>query len=518
LKKNSMDAIKELIRPKFVIKSRFVGEEDGGDLEVTNLDWSATNCPLDVVETRVRESWKFYGNPHSCGTATSKTATEIIERAKKTVREHVLQSYDYEIGFGGDGSSYWLDRIPDLFDKNKYSVVCLQRELHNSLVRPWVTRGWGVSSPPGESRNWFERRLRYVREVEGKTPIVLISLASHVTGGVLRAEWLEAASGDSVLVLDATCHITHTRKLPDVPFDFAVFSGHKLPGGPGSPGVVIHKPVHRFPDQPGTPNVMGIAKLDAALRLRTELLVKFSDTGKRLVRQLDEFLRSGCGEWMGGFVPHTWDPDYLYEKERHPIFSFSILWDKKHIHPDLVSDLLLHVHGLQIRVGGQCTDYTIPLTPSAPEEWRETTNMDPILRPSVCRISLYAYLLTDALVEKIEKSLRNIITHGFEMMSAYSIVGDQWAEHPYLKSYTAKSSEMEDGEEVTCGGCSSLNTIVKKMDKGGKGEKSKEKIVLEYDDITNSIMMFSASVIRDKYHNHPYRWFLHPIDKELINF
>jgi selenocysteine lyase/cysteine desulfurase len=496
-----MDDIQELIRPKFSIESRFCA---GGEipLEVTSLDWGATSRPLPSVEALVCEDWGSYGNPHSCGTVTAGAARNIIEGVKKIVREHTLSRYDYEVEFGGDGSSYWLDRIPELFTPDRYSVVCFQREVHNSLVQPWISRGWEVAFPTGDKPGkWYERKLRYILEIEKKTPIILASLASHVTGGVLHREWITDVE-DAVLILDATCYITHHKKLPDVRFDFAVFSGHKLPGGPGSPGVVIHAPKHSLRPQPGTPNVTGISRLGHSLKLRTRLLSRHSRPD--LVKRLDEFLRGEDG-WMEGFKVHMWDPEDMYEPVRHPIYSFSILWNSLYIHPDIISDMLLNIHGLQIRVGGQCADYTLPSSPQTPDVWLETQTMDPVLRPSVCRISINSYLLTEELVERIERALRAVISFGYEAVKCYTISDGKWAMNPSFITL-ARSARVEIKESSKgCSGCSGLDNIISEPSK----EKREE---LDEAEVSGLILSFEPPPQTDKFHLHPYRWFLHPMD------
>lgn len=502
--------IEELIKPRVVIRSQFQPEHD---LSVTNLDWGATSQPLGYVEENVKKVlWDRYGNPHSCGTITATLTKNILEGCKTKVLSTILgeraleQTYLAE--FGGEGSTYWLEKIPGWFSKSQYSPICIQKELHNSLVEPWLDGGWGVNFPPNSEKpwEWFSRRLRYIREVEKKTPILLLSASSHITGGVLKMGLVRSClrEGDVVL-LDATCYLTHRSIAPDIPFDFLVFSGHKLPGGPGSPGCILfHKKyAPEVVRRRGTENVFGIVRLTEALELSTQL---HRHPQPRSLRMMNSFLRrmktGSCT-----LLPTLWDPEDIYEEEREPIFSFVVQFRNKLIHPDLIADLLLHLFGFQIRVGGLCSDYTIPredYLEVTPVEWLETSGMETIFRPSVCRISIPQYLLNEKLVLRIEGAVQEILTYGHHLIQSYVPSLEGWSLHPDVLGLLDLSPETEVVREG-CGGCPGKKGKIV-MGKGGE-----EKKPLETSKVIPRLMALALRHNSDL-HDHPYRWFLHPLD------
>lgn len=505
--------IEDLIKPRVSIHCQFQPEQE---TPVTQLDWGATSQPLGYVEERVREIlWNKYGNPHSCGTITSALTKKLIEDCKTSVLsgllgERVLEER-FQVEFGGEGSTHWLEKIPGWFSRERFSPICLQLELHNSLVEPWVEADWEVSLPPTQTKrwDWFSRRLRYIREVEGKTPLLLLSLSSHITGGVLKVgdvrKYLQ--EGD-VVVLDATCYLTHHRTIPNIPFDFLVFSGHKLPGGPGSPGCILFdgKYADRVVRKRGTENVPGIVRLTQALELNLELL---RHPQSRSVKMLNGVFRktrrASCI-----LLPAFWDTEEIYENDREPIYSFFIQFEDKLIHPDLVADLLLHIFGLQIRVGGLCSDYSIPRQDHldlTPEEWLETSSMETLLRPSVCRISIPSYLLTESLALRIEEAVQDLITYGHHLVSCYTLGSDSWELHRDLETGLDISVGGETVEK-SCGGCPG------KKGKTSIGSMEPEKrVALSPSAMISKLMAFTLSPSPvDPFLHHPYRWFIHPRD------
>lgn len=502
-----MKEIEELIRPKFSIRSRF---QTSKDLEVTNLDWGATSHPLVSVEDAVKNNWRDYGNPHSCGTITSKTSADIIERTKARVMEcmdfdSVRHPPSYEVEFGGEGATHWLEKIPRLFSRETHSPICIQRELHNSLIEPWVEGGFDLVLPP---RNlplleWFERRLRYIREIEKKTPVVLLSLSSHVTGRILNVELLkDLIDEEDVVVLDATCYITHEKRFPKLRFDLAVFSGHKLPGGPGSPGVVICSNIYSnrlFPRR-GSRNVVGISRLGECLVLRKKILSVYPSD---LVHELNSLFYDR-GE--SSLLPLTWDPEEIY-KNSHPIFSFILRYRERHVHPDIIADIMLNVFGFQIRIGGQCSEFTIPA--DTVPEWAELPPLqDPLFKPSVCRISIPAYLLSRELVDRIDNCLRSLATFGHLLVPCYTLKNRFWKEDPSIGLYMGSELEKREdsGRNVSCGSCSGLTNYISNGSRGN--------VRFDTSDIINSMIMFRPRIEPSERSilHHPYRWFLLPDD------
>lgn len=515
--------IEELIKPRVVIRSQFQPDHD---LPVTHLDWGATSRPLEYVEEKVKEVlWDHYGNPHSCGTITATLTKKIIDGCKTKVLSTLLQKgaleEKYLTEFGGDGSTYWLEKIPRWFSKSTHSPVCIQRELHNSLIEPWIEEGWSVSSPPNIERpwEWFSRRLRYIREVEKKTPVLLLSASSHITGGVLNMNTLRNfVEGGDVVVLDATCYLTHHQTVPPIPFDFLVFSGHKLPGGPGSPGCILfHKKYSpNVIRKRGTENVPGIVRLTEALCLNVHLLRRHPQP-RSLKMMTDIFRKIKAGSC--DLFPAFWDPGDIYEEEREPVFSFMVLFNGKMIHPDIIADLLLHLFGFQIRVGGLCSDYSIPgedILRINPAEWSETSGMETILHPSVCRVSIPRYLLNETLVMQIDGAFQEILTYGQHLVQIYNPGLEGWELHPDVPNHLDSLHGTEVVEQG-CGGCPGKRGKTYMGNSEENPDLGQRKTMEVTKLIPRLLTLNLRHTLEDKMYSHPYRWFLHPLDPITID-
>jgi len=505
-------------------------------LPMINLDWGATNRPVSYVETKIQgDPRKMYGNPNSCGTLTGETARDLIDKASDLVYQNMkIDPQRYKLMFGGDGSTYWLEMLPRTlwYRYPQMEAVTLQKELHNSLLQPWLESGYPVHL--NKDIGWLEKYIQF-RSGTGRKLVLLVTLSSHLTGYSFSLEPLmelfKSLSEEDrpIVVADATCYLSHHSFVPPgLSYDFLCFSGHKFPGGPGSCGcLAVARPLEDLFQIRGTPNVMGISRLGLAVKVRNAVMmegdVSPGDVDKLIEEMEDMFQTSERSHTR--FVLHRWDqPNTRIQSE--PVFSFSVkLTDlNKYIHPQIVSTILLNAFGLQIRAGGQCADYVV----NREGPWSHLEGLDDdssIMHPSICRISLPRYLLTKDLFHQIKNRLIDFLYVARFMIPAFYPRLDGWRLHPDYHKYVTlnKVRNIEfTGRSHYCGTCQEKrDKIMYSTD--GKAKKDELKSGLEIyhlmeDGVLRHLKHDSVHPETTSLYDHPFRWFVHPSDHLEVDF
>lgn len=514
--------VQELLTPQMSVVSKF---HPSTEFPLLNLDWNATSRPLRSVEEEVIERvFPRYGNPKSCGTLTSQTSQDLVKEAEKQILKNIgfseIDFDDYHFQFGGDGSSYWFDKVAEkliLENGNDQIIVTLQDELHDSFTRPWTSRGKQIIR--AKSMDWLSK---YYNLNKNRKFVILISLCSHLTGS--KFEFINEFSGlfyeypDIVLVVDATSWLAHERTLPDdLDFDYLAFSGHKFPGGPGSPGCLITK--KPFPIAPsGTPNVLGISKLAISTRLRYNLMKEFNDDNEHLSLELNDFFKT-IKRGNAEFVIHTID-----NTNSNPlsVFTFSVKLDDIDllVHPQLVSLILLNAYGIQIRAGSQCAETCIRKL----SIWEELEGVElsdiPILHPSVCRLSIPKYLLSRSLVDEIKEKFTDFLSSVRLFLACFEPSFKGWNFQPEFL-FLAKKNKIPEKETITsnCSRCPGSSAASYKPFTNPSQNRNDNGLVL-FSKIGSSIVKDLEVVPRKdsehrKLQDHPFRWFALPVDIKL---
>jgi selenocysteine lyase/cysteine desulfurase len=258
--KNSMT--EELTQTRIYIKTPLNHSNNTG-LPLINLDWGSTNLPLRCVEERVMERvWASHGNPGSCGSYTGLISKNTIGEVSRGVLNHL--NCRGEVYYGGFGASHWLRKIPEYHPEGH--LVLIQREVHDALVSPWrhVHR---YETRCMDQLTWIRRMCK---KYDPQTLFLGIALSSHLTGTSFE---------DNVgiidfchelgmkVIIDATCYLAHHQK-PKIPyFDYLVFSPHKLPGGPGSCGVMVSREPVSWGTERGSQNIPGVVRVEEAINM-----------------------------------------------------------------------------------------------------------------------------------------------------------------------------------------------------------------------------------------------------------
>lgn len=514
---NSADnTILELLRSEVTVVSAFYNTVK---LPLVNLDWNATSKPLMSVEQEMMNRvWRGYGNPHSCGTLTSQSSQKLIDEARDGVMSSIFgirDMSDYLVEFGGDGSSYWLERISNELSVHADITRCIafQRELHNSLIEPWLNNGAIILF---KNLSWAIK-LFQLPDSCNKT-VILVSLSSHLTGNVFDTDkfrdFLNRIPNRPIIIVDATCYLAHNRLIPpNLTFDFLVFSGHKFPGGPGSSGCMIYNKRYEriFGNINGTKNVLAIARLGISTRLRSSLMISAGrDAGMDgRVGKIKSVFKE-VSNHLFKYVVHQWDGG---DGDMVVCFSVSMKNTDLVIHPQIVSNILLNLYGIQIRAGGQCADTTIAKTGI----WEDLNNVDfalsPIMQPSVCRLSIPSYMLTDQLTGQIVEDFTELLDTIGTFMKFYIPTLDGWILHPEVDRFSKKEKyqHLQVSGSSGCSKCSKnkfrdtwLSDHIKESGISPRGIAVYSKLVTLVSEIKYDLSPGS------EYHaiyTNPFRWF-----------
>jgi len=524
------DIISELSNSGVTVHSNLIKDVE---LPMLNLDWGATNRPIQYVDKKIQSDFnKLYGNPNSCGTLTGETARDLIDKTTEGIFSHLKVNGDkYSIGYGGDGSSYWLDLLPRSLSKSfpLMEVITLQEELHNSLLHPWIENGYKVHMK--KDIEWLEKFIQYRSGSKMKT-VLLITLSSHLTGysfpHLPLMELINSLSEEDrpIIIVDATCYLSHHIHPPgDLVYDFLCFSGHKFPGGPGSCGALImSNKFKNLVQVRGTPNVMSIVRLGLALKVRTAVMKEGESNNEvdRWIRELTD-LFEGSERCHTQFVLHRWDTT-LNSRRTEPVFSFSVyLTDlNKYIHPQIVSSILLNGFGIQIRAGGQCADYAV----QKEGIWSSLNGLDnlsPVMHPSICRVSIPRYLLTKDLFHQIKSRLIDFLYVARFMIPSFYPQFDGWRLHPDYHKYVALNEGRDiefTGRSHYCGTCQEKRDQMLYSIRESKKETLKSGLEIYHlmDEVVLRHLIHSdVHPESQELYNHPFRWFAHPLDDLSID-
>lgn len=248
--------------------------------------------------------------------------------------------------------------------------------------------------------------------------------------------------------------------------DAIFFSGHKLLGGIGTPGVLIvkkrlvstHNPPencgggtvfyvtadhHRFLSnraeryEGGTPNVLGICRLGLVWRMKLSLktslkklttgstrTVTLASLDKQRARDIQQQLK--CIPNLLLLDGHVSD-----DVPKLPIFSFLIKCGTRFLHYNYVCALLNDLFGIQSRGGCQCAGpYAQLLLGMSDNQGGRTSSSDQVesellrtkdelLRPGATRLSLPTLGTTQQQQDYVIAAIRWVAANGWKMMHVY---------------------------------------------------------------------------------------------------
>jgi selenocysteine lyase/cysteine desulfurase len=367
-----------------------------GPRRLAYADWTASGRSLAFIENVIRDAvLPLYANTHTEASATGRWTTHLREDARAAVHRAVGGGADDVVVFCGSGATDAVDRLMRVLELHSRPrpVVFVGPFEHHSNELPWRESSADVVVIREDADGLLDLdhlREELARHAARPLKIGSFSAASNVTGIVTDVDavsillhrfgglacWDYAAAAPH-LPLDM-------NPLPDVEdgelaYKDAVFiSPHKLPGGPGTPGILVAKR-HRFaneipavpgggtilyvtperqtylPDpvqreEGGTPAIVESIRAGLAFRLHEAV-------GAEAVQELEEaFVRRALSSWRENpRLLLLGNPDL----PRVPIVSFGVRHPlEAHpagmLHPNFVVALLNDLFGIQARSGCFC--------------------------------------------------------------------------------------------------------------------------------------------------------------------
>jgi selenocysteine lyase/cysteine desulfurase len=367
-----------------------------GPRRLVYADWAASGRALSFVEDAIRRDvLPFYANTHTEASATGRRTTALREDARRTVHRGVGGGPDDVVVFTGSGATGAIDRLARILelDRRTRPVVFVGPFEHHSnelvwresvadvvVIRATPDGGFDVDHLHEELERHRDRPLKIgsfsaASNVTGiLTDVDAVSILLHRHGAL--ALWDYAAAGPHLPI--------EMNPVPDVEDgelaykDAIVLSPHKLPGGPGAPGILVakrHLFANRVPALPGGGTIAyvtpwhqtyladpahreegGTPAIVESIRAGLAFLVR-EQAGVDTIRELEEsFVESALAVWRrNANLILLGNPDL----PRVSIVSFAVRYPLEArplgmLHHNFVVALLGDLFGIQARSGCFC--------------------------------------------------------------------------------------------------------------------------------------------------------------------
>lgn len=462
-----------------------------GERPLIYADYTASGRSLAAVETLLREQvMPYYANTHSESSYTGAHTTRWREAARQMIKEAVNAGSDDKVVFCGSGATAAINRLIQLLglekggdaaersvsaDNNSRPVVFIGPYEHHSNELPWRESLAEVVTIPLDAAGQIDADVLAQKLCQyAARPLLLgsFSAASNVTGilsdveGITRilkqhgalACWDYAAAA-------AYCPINMSA---DPAIDAVFVSTHKLPGGPGTPGLLIAKS-HLFrnkrPGMPGggtvsfvspdhhdylsdlerkeeggTPAIIESIRAGLVFSVRSQLdMEQVRLTEVNLARRVIARLQQHPGiEIIGGV-----------ENPRLPILSLRFWHQGKQLHYGYIVSLLNDLFGIQARGGCSCAGpyahHLLKIDPQQSQQLLEAMREgDTVLRPGWVRIN-FTYFMSESVIEYILAAIEMLASQAIHLLPLYDYDKEHgvWNHRQSVTQYQPNLSSLD---------------------------------------------------------------------------
>lgn len=396
-----------------------------------NFDNAATTPPFLSVIEEIRNFAPYYSSIHRGAGYKARVSSVKYEEARKGVMDFVGADHKSDVVIFLKNATEAINKVAYRLSQNRNDVVLSTSMEHHSNDLPWRGKCEVDYIEVDEcGRLKFEDFVKKLEKYKGRVRLVTVTGASNVTGYVNPvhkiAEWAHKY-GAKILV-------DGSQLIPHMPFDmkpwgsgkhidFLVFSAHKMYApfgigvligpkyffeqgfpdysGGGTVRAVTHdKVVWNDPpskDEAGTPNLMGVVALAAAINTLRSIGMKNLDKHeKALTKQLIRGLKN-----VNNIELYCTEDE---NQERVGIVPFNM----KGIHHEKLAEILAGEAGISVRSGCFCAHpYIQRLMKVSPAKINTIVDNPLEPKPGMVRISFGIYNEHNE-VEKLLEVLQQI--------------------------------------------------------------------------------------------------------------
>lgn len=427
-----------------VFRNLVVGVDDkiplhgGGAAVPINFDNAATTPPFVDTLNEIINFAPVYSSVHRGAGYKSRISTELYERSRIAVADFVKADLEHDVVIYVKNTTEAINKLSYRLYDGRKSVVLSTGMEHHSNDLPWRKYHVDYIETDSDGRLDLDDLVKKLRKYKRSVKLVAVTGASNVTGYVNPIhEIAETAHRfNAKILVDGAQLVPHAEidmKPCDSPrhIDYLAFSGHKMyapfgagvligpkmtfkKGDPEYTGggtvrtVTLKKVIWDDPpnkDEAGTPNVMGVLSLQAAIQTLSRIgmrniadyeleLWKYAVEGLRDIPGLHLYCDTDPGKPRIGIIPFNLDG----------------------MHHSLVADILSREAGIAVRNGCFCAQPYVHRLLKTPTGETETRRRDyRSSGPGMVRVSFGLYNdrdEIDVLIETLRRITRNYSDRG----------------------------------------------------------------------------------------------------------